>query len=346
ARARRRRARTGRGPQTLVDPGAILDDMRLVKDDHEIGRIRDAARVTVEAFREAARVIRPGAGEWEVEAAIEAGFRRQGAQGFAFPSVVASGERAAVLHYIDNEYAMPADGLVLLDAGASLRHYAADVSRTFPVSGEFSPEQRSLYDVVLAARDAAIDAVRPGATIDDVHTAALHVLVRALVDHGLLVGDPHDLADDERAYKPFFPHRTSHWLGLEVHDVGDYARDGEPRTLEPGMILTVEPGLYIPDAETPGPAPAPLASDHGIENREPPASDTHATDDAAEDVDAEHDDSGPHPAWRTIPSALRGIGIRIEDDVLVTPDGHEILTSALPADADAVQRMVGHPEAW
>lgn len=292
ARARKGRQRSGRGPQALVDPGKLLDELRLIKDEHELGLLREAARITVAGFREAVRAIRPGTGEWQVEAALEGAFRWQGADGPAFPSIVGSGPNAVVLHYVANSRRLAAGELLLVDAGARYRLYHGDVSRTFPVSGTFSPAQRSMYDAVLAARDAAITAVRPGATIADVHRAAVRVLVEALVEHGLLEGEVDALVEREEGYKPYFPHRTSHWLGLEVHDVGDYAVDDVPRPLRPGMVLTVEPGLYIPaDCEAARPE-------------------------------------------------LRGVGIRIEDDVLVTETGSEVLTAELPVTAEAVEALV------
>lgn len=300
---RKARQRQGRGPHAIVDPGAILDDMRLIKDSHEIELLREAARISAEGFRDAARCIRPRAGEWEVEAALEAAFRRRGADGFAFPSIVASGANAAVLHYIDNREEMAAGSLVLIDAGARFCMYNGDISRTFPVSGRFTSGQRALYDVVLAAKEAATGMVCPGATLRDVHHAALRVLLVALAERGLVEGDVETLIAQEEqeaaepnaratAYKLFCPHKTSHWLGLDVHDPGDYAIGGEPRPLEPGMVLTVEPGLYFP------------------------------------------------PGHENVPAPLRGIGIRIEDDVLVTGAGNEVLTASLTADAEAVEALM------
>jgi len=289
----KQRQRSGRGPRILADPGLILDEMRLIKDAHELEQLRRAARTTIEAVRAGAAVIRPGAGEWEVEAAIEATFRRLGGEGFGFQTIVAAGANATVLHYAANDTVMRDGDLVLIDAGARHHMYNGDISRTFPVSGRFTPEQRAVYDIVLAAKDAAVAAVRPGATVLGVHHTAVRVLVDGLVSLGLLRGDPAALAADEASYRTFYPHRTSHWLGLDVHDVGDYACRGEERPLEPGMVLTVEPGLYIPAA---------------------------------------HADA---------PESFRGIGIRIEDDVVVTDDGCEILTAELPADPAAVEAMVG-----
>ncbi len=292
ARGRAARQRTGRGARTLLDPGALLDEMRLFKDAHELALMREAARISVEAFRECAATVREGAGEWEVQAALESGFRRRGADGPAFETIVASADNATVLHYVANDRIMGAGELLLVDAGASWQGYAADITRTFPVSGRFSPAQRAIYEAVLAAHQAAIAACRPGAPTDGVHRAAVRALVGGLVEQGLLRGVVDELVEQEQAYKPYYPHKTSHWLGLDVHDVGDYARAGASRPLEPGMVLTVEPGLYLP-------------------------------------ADAED-----------VPEALRSTGIRIEDDVLITETGAEVLTSALPAGIDDIERMV------
>lgn len=275
------RQRSGRGPSALIDPGLILDEMRLIKGPEEIHAIRDAVDITVAAFREALAIAQPGAGEWQVEAAVEAAFRRAGADGPAFTTIAASGPSATALHYTANNRTMTGDDLLLLDAGARHRIYNADITRTIPVSGTFKGAAGDVHQAVLAAHRAAIDAVRPGTTIPDIHAAAVRVLIPAMVDMGLLDGDPEDLLADERRWKPFVPHSTSHWLGLDVHDVGTYTRDGEPRRLEPGMVLTVEPGLYIPP-------------DHA-----------HA------------------------PRHLHGLGVRIEDDILVTDEGCENLSEAL-----------------
>ena len=291
--ARSARQRSGRGPAALVDPGLILDPMRLVKDPGEIEAIRDAVAITVAGFEAALRAVAPGAGEWTVEAAAEAAFRRAGADGPAFATIAASGPNATYLHYTANDRVMQAGDLLLLDAGARHRIYNADLTRTVPVNGRLEGPAREAYSAVLEAHRAAIDAVAPGAPVSDVHDAALDVLVPAMVDLGLLAGDPAALRQDETRWKRYFPHNTSHWLGLDVHDVGTYARDGQPRTLESGMVLTVEPGLYIAD------------------------------------IDPE------------APAGLRGVGIRIEDDVLVTDDGADVLSAALPTDPDDLAALVG-----
>jgi Xaa-Pro aminopeptidase len=289
---RRSRPRTGRGPGMIIDPILVLSRMRQIKDDIEIAAMRSAADLTVDAFGDAARTIRPGAGEWQVEAAIDAAFRGRGATGPSFPTIAASASNATVLHHVSNDRVMAAGDLLLLDAGARLNMYCADITRTFPVGGRFEGRTRDVYDIVLAAHDAAIDATAPGATIPDVHLAALRILVRGMVDLGLLNGDVATLIAEETQLAAYYPHRTSHWLGLDVHDVGDYVAGGAPIPLEPGMVFTIEPGLYIPsDAEAPG--------------------------------------------------ELRGIGVRIEDDVLVTAAGHDVLTGALPVLPDEVAAMVG-----
>jgi Xaa-Pro aminopeptidase len=289
--ARGRGARTGIGPRGVEDPGQLLDGMRMVKDAEEIRTIRDAALVSVEAFREAMAVCRPGTGEWELESALEAAFRRRGATGPAFPTIVGSGVNGCVLHYSENTRTVQEGDLVLVDGGAEVNLYAGDISRTFPAGGTFTSDQRSLYEVVMDAHRAAIAAVRPGTTVGQVHDEALGQLTRGLVELGVLSGDPDELIQ-EKAFEPYFPHQTSHWLGLDVHDVGDYAEEGHSTVLEAGMVLTVEPGLYF--------------SPRG---------------------------EGPK-------TPFSGMGIRIEDDLLVTEGGSENLTAALPVLPDAVEALV------
>lgn len=291
ARARARGPRTGTGPRALVDPGEILDDMRLVKDDAEIARIRQAADLSVEGHRAALAAGAPGAGEWVVEAAVDGAFRAAGGSGPGFGTIVGSGANGCVLHYVANSHVLEAGDLVLVDAGAEVGLYNGDITRTWPVDGRFTGPQRAVYEVVEAARAAAVAAVRPGAAVGDVHEAAVRVVVEGLVSLGLLEGRLDDLVERE-AHKAFFPHQTSHWLGLDVHDPGDYTRGEASRVLEPGMVFTVEPGLYFrPSLERTGP--------------------------------------------------YAGIGVRIEDDVLVTADGAENLTAALPTAPSEVAALVG-----
>lgn len=289
---RRSRPRSGRGPAVVADPETILAGMRMIKDADEIERMRVAARIAAEGHRAAMAVCGPGVGEWEMQAALEGTFRALGATGPAFPSIVGSGGNAATLHYVVNDRRVQAGELVLIDAGAEFRMYASDISRTFPASGRFSDAQRRLYGTVLAALEAAIGAIRPGAPIGAVHDAAVRALVEGLVGLGLLQGEPEKLIEGG-AHKRFYMHQTSHWLGLDVHDVGPYTEAEESVALRPGMVLTVEPGIYI----------APGAPD--------------------------------------VPEHFRGVGIRIEDDVLVTEDGHEILTRGVPVAPDEIEALVG-----
>jgi Xaa-Pro aminopeptidase len=294
--ARSSGARKGVGPRGLIDPGRLLDPIRLIKDSEELERMRRGAAITVEAFTEMLEAVRDGVGEWELEGVLDGAFRRKGARGSAYPTIVGSGANACVLHYVENDCTAHDGDLVLVDAGAEVDLYACDVTRTFPVSGSYSTAQRAIYDLVLEAHDQAIEGVRPGSTVEAIHHAARDVLVEGLLELGLLEGSKAEVIETE-VYKPFFPHQTSHWLGLDVHDVGDYAVSGASRVLEPGMVLTVEPGLYFPD-----PIEGPSGADDYV-----------------------------------------GIGIRIEDDVVVTAEGHEVLTADLPVTAEEMERLVGGP---
>ncbi|MGM0668957.1 MAG: aminopeptidase P N-terminal domain-containing protein [Gemmatimonadota bacterium] len=290
--ARTRGARKGDGPRAVADPGELLGPLRMRKDAQELAAIRQAADLTVAGFRAAMAEVHEGMGEWEVESVLEATFRRGGGSGPAFPTIVGAGANACVLHYAANGDRIPEGGLVLLDGGAEKDLYAGDVTRTFPAGGSFRGSQEEVYRVVLEAHRAAIAEIRPGNPVSRVHEAATTTLVRGLTALGILSGREEDLVR-ERAWEPYFPHQTSHWLGLDVHDVGDYARRGTPTLLEPGMVLTVEPGLYF------------------------------------------------NPERTEIPEAFRGIGIRIEDDMVVTEDGAENLTEALPTSPEGVAGLVG-----
>lgn len=235
----------GRGTATnLFDPSEAVHRMRLRKDAGELDRMREAARISCTAHEKARAAARPGMAEYEIEALIEQHFRSQGARQPAYPSIVAAGANACILHYTHNQDQLAAGDLLLIDAGCSLPdYYNADITRTFPVDGTFRPEQRALYELVLAAQLAAIDAVQPGNSAGSVHATALQVLVEGLLELGLLQGDAEEIVNSG-SYRHLFPHRTGHWLGLDVHDVGA-ARLGDQRALlEPGMVLTVEPGLY------------------------------------------------------------------------------------------------------
>src|SRR5512136_2495421 len=277
----RLRARVRQGvlaPDPVRDPGGILHELRLVKSPEEVERLRRAAEITAEAHMAAMRDGRPGAREYQVQSEIEYAFRRRGGSGPGYGTIVAAGANAVILHYRAGDAELKDGDLCLVDAGGEYQWYTADVTRTFPVSGEFTKPQRKAYDVVLAAELAGIEAVRPGVTVDRIHDVVVRKLTEGMIALGLLQGGVDERIADG-AYKKYYMHRTSHWLGMDVHDAGAYHVDGASRPLVAGMVLTVEPGLYV----------------------------------AADDQGA--------------PAELRGIGVRIEDDVLVTADGHEVLTA-------------------
>jgi len=288
----RANARSGvAAPQQLHDVRAPLDDMRLVKDAQELAVMRKAAAISTGAHRRAMQATRPGRNEYEIEAELLYEFRRNGAQFPAYWPIVAGGANSCVLHYVSNDAPLADGALLLIDAGCELDGYAADITRTFPINGRYSGAQCEVYELVLAAQRAAMDKVRAGNAWNEPHDAAVKVLAQGMLDLKLLAGSL-DAVLEKEAYKRFYMHRTGHWLGMDVHDAGEYKRAGQWRALAPGMTLTVEPGLYIR---------------------------------AADDV----------------PEPLRDIGVRIEDDVLVTQAGCEVLTAEAPkavADVEALMR--------
>ena len=248
----RSQSRAGRrAPTTLRDLHEALDHMRLTKDGHESEIMRRAADIASAGHVRAMRHCRPGQAEFELEAELSYEFRKRGADGHAYSPIVASGQNACILHYVENNRLLAENALVLIDAGCELQGYASDITRTFPVNGRFSGAQRDVYEIVLAAQEAAIAAVKPGAPFIAYHDAALHVLTQGLIDLRLLTGSV-DGAIESEAYKPYYMHRTGHWLGLDVHDAGQYKSDDDWVALTPGMALTIEPGLYIrPGAAVP-----------------------------------------------------------------------------------------------
>jgi Xaa-Pro aminopeptidase len=248
----RSQVRSGtRAPDQLHDLRGVLDPMRQIKDAHETAIMRRAAAITSAGHSRAMRACRPGMAEYELEAELTYEFRKRGAGGHAYSPIVAGGHNACILHYVENDKLLGEHALVLIDAGCELEGYAADITRTFPVCGRFSGAQRDVYEIVLAAQAAAIAAVKPGAPFIAYHEAALRVLVQGMIDLKLLTGSADGVIESE-AYKPYYMHRTGHWLGLDVHDAGDYKSDDDWVKLEPGMTLTVEPGLYIrPGANVP-----------------------------------------------------------------------------------------------
>jgi Xaa-Pro aminopeptidase len=279
-------------PERLHDIRNTLHDMRLRKDAHEQDILRRAGEISAQAHNRAMRAVRPGMFEYEIEAELLHEFCRHGARHPAYPSIVAGGTNACVLHYVDNHARLRDNELLLIDAGCEIEGYAADITRTFPVNGRFSGAQKDVYEVVLAAQLAAIEHARSGCTWDEPHEAALRVLAQGFIDlklcHGTIDG-----VLESGSYKRFYMHRTGHWLGMDVHDVGDYKVNDRWRPFEPGMTLTVEPGCYIRPADD-------------------------------------------------VPLALWNIGIRIEDDVLITPQGNEVLTAGTPKTISDIEELMRH----
>ncbi|MEJ2043341.1 MAG: Xaa-Pro aminopeptidase [Reinekea sp.] len=278
-------------PDDFSDIAHLLHDMRLIKSKQEIAIMADAAKLSAAAHTRAMSVCKPGMFEYQLQAEIEHLCMMGGSRLPAYSAIVGSGKNSCILHYVENNQKMRNGDLVLIDAGAELQCYASDITRTFPVNGRFSEEQRIIYELVLKSNYAAIDAVKPGAHWNEPHEIVVRVLTEGLVELGLMQGDIDELIEEE-AYKEFFMHKTGHWLGMDVHDVGDYKIGGEWRVLEPGMVLTIEPGIYIsPDNDR-------------VEER-----------------------------WR-------GIGVRIEDDVVVTRDGCEVLTKDVVKDIGAIEALM------
>jgi len=287
----RMQVRTGvSAPGEIRDVRKLLDDMRLIKDAAELMTMRRAALISCEAHRRAMQATKPGMAEYEIEAELLHTFRRHGAQAPAYTPIVAGGANACVLHYVANDQPLTQGELLLIDAGCELDGYASDITRTFPVSGRFEGAQRDVYELVLAAQAAAIAQVKPGNHWEQPHEAAVRTLVQGFIDLKLCAGTVEAVIESGE-YRKFYMHRTGHWLGMDVHDCGDYKRDGNWRALEPGMVLTVEPGCYIRPAED-------------------------------------------------VPKHLWNIGVRIEDDVVVTSAGCDILTADAPKRIDDIEAIM------
>jgi len=288
----RSQSRPGRVlPPEFVSLAHVLHDMRLFKSRNEIELMRESARIGARGHVRAMKACRPGLKEYEIMAELVHEFRIHNAD-ISYQPIVAGGANSCILHYRENDQTLDDGALLLVDAGCEYQCYASDITRTYPVNGEFTPEQRAVYEVVLEANLAAIAKVKPGNHWDDPHNAAVRVVTQGLVKLGLLKGRPSTL-EKEGAYRKFFMHRTGHWLGMDVHDVGDYKIGDEWRVLEPGMVMTIEPGIYIA------------------------------------------------PGARGVPKRFRGMGIRIEDDVVVTRSGHEVLSSKAPKDPDEIEAVMG-----
>ncbi len=287
---RRSKWKTGKGVFSLLDLSEFLHPFRLIKDQHEIRLMREAARISAEAHIKAMEFVRDGVWEYQLQSVIEHHFVQEGAKGPAYPSIVGSGANATILHYTENNMQVRDGDLVLIDAGCEYQYYAADITRTFPVSGEFTNPQRELYSLVLEAQKLALSEVKPGSNLEHIHQVAVRKLVEGMLDLSILEGDP-DKIIEEKEYKTYYMHGTSHWLGIDVHDAGrKIKQDGTPVSLEPGMVFTVEPGLYIsPNSNA--------------------------------------------------PDKYKGIGIRIEDDILVTKEGFENLSDLVPTSIERIEEL-------
>lgn len=278
-------------PGEFLDLSHFLHDMRLFKSAAELRVMKEAGEISARAHKRAMKACKPGVMEYQLEAEIMHEFQMSGARFPAYNTIVGGGKNGCILHYIENSSSLKQGDLVLIDAGCELDYYAADITRTFPVSGKFSPEQKALYDICLRAQLAAIGVAKPGNHWNDPHEATVRVITQGLVELGLLEGDIDEIIKNE-TYKEFYMHRAGHWLGMDVHDVGDYKVGGEWRVLEPGMVMTVEPGIYVaPDNER-------------------------------------------------VAKKWRGIGIRIEDDVVITKDGNEILTKDVPKTVEEIEALM------
>jgi Xaa-Pro aminopeptidase len=269
----------------------LLHELRLIKSSAEIKLMEQAAKISAQGHRRAMAYCRPGIKEYELEAELLYAFTRNGSRAPAYTSIVAAGDNACILHYIENNAEVKTGDLVLIDAGCEYGHYASDITRTFPANGKFSPEQKAIYNLVLKAQLAAIEVLKPGVPWDEAHTISVKIITQGLVKLGLLKGRPSQLIKSE-AYKDFYMHRIGHWIGMDVHDVGDYKIDDDWRLLEAGMVTTVEPGIYIA------------------------------------------------PNNRKVAKKWRGIGVRIEDDVLITRQGNKILSAGIPKTVEEIEAFM------
>jgi Xaa-Pro aminopeptidase len=291
-KARKLRGRTGIGAAAIVDIKQIIGEMRLFKSAEELALLKKATEISAHGHLAGMKICKPGIFEYEVEAEIEREFRRRGADRLGYGSIVGSGANATVLHYVTNADKMKDGDFLLVDAGAEYGYFTGDITRTFPVSGRFSPAQKKFYEAVLKVQKDCIKFVKPGVKLADVHGRAINGLTDAMLELGLLKGNKKEIVE-KRGFFKYFPHGTSHWLGMDVHDAGLYNVDGQPRRLEPNMCFTVEPGMYVPQNDT------------------------------------------------EAPKEYRGLGVRIEDDVVVTAAGCEVLTSLAPKEVSEIEAIVG-----
>ena len=278
-------------PQNLLSLDSIIHEMRLLKSDEEIEVMKQAAEITTEAHIRAMKAVHPGMFEYQLEAEYLYAFNKNGARAPAYNSIVGGGNNACILHYVENNSELKDGDVVLVDAGCEYKYYASDVTRTFPVNGSFTEEQKQIYSIVLEAHKQSMDQLQPGNKWNLAHEKSVEVIVEGLIDLGIIKSSKQE-AIDTGEYSKYYMHRIGHWLGMDVHDVGSYKRDGDWRDLEPGMVMTIEPGIYI------------LDSLEGVEDK-----------------------------WK-------GIGVRIEDDVLVTKKGFEVLTPDIPRSIEEVESTV------
>ena len=288
---RRHRMREGTGPTILIDPTDLLAEMRLIKDETELGRIRRAVGISVEAHIAAMQAVCPDMYEYELESLIDSIYRKNGGTGPAFLTIVAKGSNATTLHYTTNDCLIEDGDLVLIDAGCEYQYYCGDITRTFPANGKFTAAQRAVYQSVLDAQCEIIESIRPGVSIGDPAQKAVEMLTEAMLELGLLVGEKEKLIE-EQEYRKFYMHSVGHMLGVEVHDVAKTREGEEYKTFQPGMVMTVEPGLYI------------------------------------------------DPNSENVPPEYLGIGVRIEDNILVTESGCEVLTRAVPKTIDEIEKLM------
>lgn len=278
-------------PLTVTDPAKVIHEMRVVKTDEELKLIEQAAHISADAHLATMKRVRAGMYEYEVEAIIEHEFRQRGANSTSFGTIIGAGNNATVLHYVKNDAQLKDEDLLLVDAGAEYKFYAGDITRSYPVSGRFTEAQRDIYELVLAAQEECVARVRPGVTMDELYNRSVEILTEGMVRLGILQGDTKKLIE-EGEHKKFYMHKLGHFIGLDVHDVGLYYIEGKPRPLEPKMVVTIEPGLYI-------------------------------------SASAEN-----------VPDKYKGIGVRIEDDVLITSDGNRVLTGGVPKRVDDIEAVM------
>lgn len=289
-KTKRSQGRSGKSLPPIEDPALPLGEMRLFKDAEEVAHLRKACQISAASHVEAMKQVKPGHNEGFVEALVDFHFRSGGCQRYGYPSIVAGGKNAACLHYRANNDTLKEGDLLLIDAGGEYNYYTADITRTFPVGKKFSSVQADVYGLVLKAQMAAIDMVKPGVTLPALHRRVCEVLIEGYLSRGLLKGNVADILSSGQ-HRKYYPHNTSHWLGMDVHDAGLYQKNGEPRPLEKGMVFTIEPGFYV------------------------------------------------QPGDRETPLQYQNIGIRIEDDILVTDSGCEVLTAGVPKSIDEIEKL-------